>query len=138
MPDLAPCPFCGETETLRFVLMQVHCGVCGAAGPIDVSDAQAAANWNRRPTDALTARQPPMAPDRSCPRCGLYLSARGCTVERCANPEGAAELERLASQTPAEAMAVEAMRADLVDALAHEMPARLARAAVYGPSDEDE
>lgn len=34
-------------------------------------------------------------PQQSCPRCHLYLSARGCTPERCANPEGAAELERL-------------------------------------------
>lgn len=31
----------------------------------------------------------------ACPRCGLALSARGCTLETCANPEGAAELERL-------------------------------------------
>lgn len=35
------------------------------------------------------------APQQSCPRCHLYLSARGCTPERCANPEGAAELERM-------------------------------------------
>ena len=34
-------------------------------------------------------------PQPSCPRCHLYLSARGCTPERCANPEGAAELEKL-------------------------------------------
>ena len=34
-------------------------------------------------------------PQPSCPRCHLYLSARGCTPEVCANPEGAAELERL-------------------------------------------
>lgn len=31
----------------------------------------------------------------ACPRCALYLSVRGCAPERCANPEGAAELERL-------------------------------------------
>lgn len=35
----------------------------------------------------------------SCPRCGLHLRARGCTAERCNNPEGAAELERLRAET---------------------------------------
>lgn len=104
MPDLAPCPFCGETKEFTVVgdwlgwpVAFVVCGTCHTRGPSGESPDQARANWNRRPTSTLGGihRQPPMAPSSSCPRCGLYLSARGCTAERCANPEGAAELERL-------------------------------------------
>jgi hypothetical protein len=47
-------------------------------------------------------------PQQPCPRCHLYLSARGCTPEKCANPEGAAELERLTNLVPPDAEAAEA------------------------------
>lgn len=52
MSNLAPCPFCGSTETLYFCSngtesVYVACG-CGADGPAGESDAEACDLWNTR------------------------------------------------------------------------------------------
>ena len=49
--DLAPCPFCGETAmgwTQGSIGFSVICSECAAEGPIEPTQDDADAAWNRR------------------------------------------------------------------------------------------
>jgi Lar family restriction alleviation protein len=53
MADLKPCPFCGSRSIFYDRWYAMHCYSCGAQGPDadDISNEDAAAQWNRRATD---------------------------------------------------------------------------------------